>query len=147
MNNSWIYTYKGTWSDEHGHTLIIQIIDDENAIVDFYFNGSPIKRPWCNDEPSIGLKASYDFRESASLEIDLGFHGFIYSVGLVCEDGTLSTSISRYEDDEHLDQFYELFGKTGYYLKKMQNKSSEPILNTPLPQTKRNPKRLLSNVR
>jgi len=29
---------------------------------------------------------------------------------------------------------------------KNPNKSSEPILNTPLPQTKRNPKRLLSNV-
>ena len=116
MNNSWITTFSGTWQDGDGHTLIIRILDEENAVVDFLQNGSPIKRPWCDNQPSIGMNASYDPREGPELNIDLGFDGFTFTVGHVYEDGTLSVSISRYETDKHLDQYYALLGKLGYYI-------------------------------
>ncbi len=117
MNDSWITTFSGTWQNEDGHTLIIRILDEEHAVVDFLQNGSPIKRPWCDNQPSIGMKASYDPRESPELDIDLGFDGFTLSLGHVFEDGKLVVSISRYETDMHLDQYYALLGKLGHYTK------------------------------
>lgn len=117
MNDSWINTYEGSWRDSEGYTLVIRIVDDENAIVDFLKNGVPIARPWLQNVPCTKLKASYEPMEGPELRIDLGYDGYTYSVSPIDEDGTLSSCISHYEKDEDLDQYFGVLGQLGYFSK------------------------------
>ena len=81
MSNNWIDNYAGDWVDQTGRVLRIAVCDDQTATVSFLVNGEPLKRPWCNNRPSVDMPARYYPGEGPSLEVALGREGFVLDLG------------------------------------------------------------------
>lgn len=124
----YIDSYIGEWKDEDGNRLIINKVNDETATVSFFAssNNRPILRPWYNNKPSLDMSAKYYPEEGSELVVDLweadkGFSLYLsfepeYSLDEFRCD-SIVPALSRYEEDNYLDQYYSFFGRLRHYTK------------------------------
>ena len=120
MRSPWVENYVGTWHDDEGRTLVIATLDDDMPSFDLLVNGTLMLRPWCSDEPALGLVARYSQIDGPDLKIDLGRLGFVLHVNYEFaepphEPESLSVAVSSYESDTEGDGFSKLFGRLGRY--------------------------------
>lgn len=80
MKLQWIDNYAGTRVDDEGRTIVITPRSDTTADVTLLVDGQPMLRPWCNNEPAEGLRATYCPADGPGLEIELGRMGFSLNV-------------------------------------------------------------------
>lgn len=116
----------GLWESVDGYRLDIAKTSDTSATVSFYDpSGQPVVRPYYNDKPAIKMIASYDdyygeFRINL-WEKGKGFEFDIHREGEYDLDNfkreSLIPAITRYEEDNFLDKYYELFGKLNHFNK------------------------------
>jgi hypothetical protein len=114
----------GLWESEDGYRLDIGKTSDTSAIVSFYDPyGEPVARPYFNDKPTIKMPASYDdyygefridlWEEGKGFKFDI-HHEEKYDLDELQRE-SLVPSITRYEEDNYLDKYYELFGKLNHF--------------------------------
>ena len=103
-------------------------MDDETALVSFYSppDHQPVFRPWYDGIPSIDMMAKYRPAESPSLVVELWEKGKGFELHLTFESGyaldiqhrdSLVSGISRFEEDDFLDEYYHYFEPLEHYLK------------------------------
>ena len=116
----------GSWVDEDGYRLEIKKIDETKALVSLFSpQGHPLARPYWENKLTIDMQAIYDeydgtfdihlWEPEKSFCLNLNeLFSEIYDV----KEKHLTVSITRYEKDNFLDQYYSLFGKLSHYKKK-----------------------------
>jgi len=117
----------GTWGNDAGNLLVITKSTDLIALVSFFTgpNTSPAIRSYYENKPSIDMY-SYLADCGATIKVDLWGKGRGFSLHLTyehayeldkgCRD-SLVPSLSRYEGDSYLDQYYRLFEPLKHYTK------------------------------
>lgn len=117
----------GDWANEEGSRLVIRKTTSRTAIVSFLTGpaGIPVVRPYCGDLPSTSMHASLrDY--GSTIEVELWRPGKGFTLHLTYEytyeldkehRDSLIPALSRYEEDEFLDQYYSLFGRLRHYTK------------------------------
>ena len=124
----YINNYIGEWQNDAGNRLKIEKVDDETALVSFYSppDRQPVLRPWYDKKPSIDMIAKYRPAESPELVVELWEEGKGFKLHLAFEFGyildiqhrdSLVPGISRFEEDEFLDEYYHYFEPLTHYLK------------------------------
>jgi len=118
--------FSGIWTSKDNYKLEIKKIDDSSALVSFYaLENKPIKRPYFNNEPTLNMSSVYD-DYSGEFSVDLWEHGKGFELDLNYEETyvldklqreSLIPSLTRYEDDNFLDQYYGLFGNLNHFTK------------------------------
>ena len=114
----------GLWESEDGYRLDIAKTSNTSAIVSFYDpSGEPVERPYFNDKPTIKMPASYDDYQG-EFRIDLWKEGKGFNFDILHEENyvlddfqrePLVPLITRYEEDNYLDKYYELFGNLKHF--------------------------------
>lgn len=127
--SSYIDHYVGEWVDEVGNRLSIRKVGDETCLVSFFqaHDNLPIRRPWCAEKLSVEMVAKcrpeygpelvvelYEEREGFTLH--LNFEA-AYILDYAARDA-LVPALSRYEEDEFLDQYYRYFGPLRHYTRR-----------------------------
>jgi len=118
--------FVGLWESEDGYRLDIAKTSDTSAVVSFYDpSGEPVVRPYFNDKPTIKMPASYDdyygefridlWEEGKGFEFDVHHEGN-YDLDKLKRE-SLIPAITRHEEDNYLDRYYELFGKLKHFTK------------------------------
>ncbi|HZA54238.1 MAG TPA: hypothetical protein VE616_08315 [Candidatus Udaeobacter sp.] len=126
--DSYIDNYIGEWNDESGNRLSIKKVDETTALVSFFAapDGQPIYRPWCEEEPTVNMNAKYNPQEGAGLEVDLWGtrRGFTLHLSFEAQyeldqnkQDALVPGLSRYTEDDFLDQYYYLFEPLRHYIR------------------------------
>lgn len=128
--------YVGKWTSKDDLVLDIQKIDSTHAVVSlFSVSGEPICRPYWDDRIMVKMPADYDdyngefiveLRETGrgfSLHLDYHLSEWAADFGQV----VLSPSLSRYEADNFLGEFYNLFGTLKDYRRTSKQKN---VMNT-----------------
>lgn len=116
--------YIGTWISESGHCLKIEKVDDLHALVSLFLDsGEPILRPYFDNSPMTKMPAIYNDYEG-DLEVHLwdcekGFsliltHEYDYVLDKLKRE-SLIPALSRNEEDDFLDHYFELFGSLDHY--------------------------------
>jgi hypothetical protein len=137
MKFPYIENYVGKWKDEDGNRLIVEKLNDETAMVSFYTSpvNKPILRPWYNNKPSLDMSAKYYPEVGPELVVDLWEPGKGFSLNLNFEpeylldnfrNNSIAPTLSRYEEDNYLDQYYGLFGRLRHYI--IENTESSDCL-------------------
>src|SRR6266542_5572711 len=89
--------------------------------------GQPIHRPWCKGEPTVDMIAKYNPQQGAGLEVDLWGTRRDFTLHLTFEaqyeldhdkQDALVPGLSRYTDDDFLDQYYYLFEPLKHYTRR-----------------------------
>ena len=116
--------YVGNWIDEEGYRLEIRKKDETNALVSLFSpQGTPVSRPYWKDKKTVDMPAKYD-DHMGDFDIQLWEQNKRFCLNLLHEhsprkvdygEEILAPSLTRYEDDNHLDQYYAFFGKLSYY--------------------------------
>jgi hypothetical protein len=115
----------GNWVDEEGYRLEIKKVDKTKALVSLFSDqGYPISRPYWENKLTIDMPAKYDEYEG-TFDIHLWEPEKSFCLNLNelfseinADNGDcLTVSITRYEEDNFLDQYYYLFGKLSHYKK------------------------------
>ena len=126
--DAYIKKYEGYWQNGDGHHVHISINNETTAHVSFLSGEElqPVNRPWFNNKPSIAMEAHFDSFESSELVVELwetksGFclH-LLYEQNLIINgvaQDALVPSVSRYEEDDFLVQYYDLLGSLSSYTK------------------------------
>ena len=126
--DSYINHYIGEWENEAGNRLKIKKVDDETALVSFFSppDHQPVFRQWYDEKPSIDMIAKYRPAESPELVVELWEEGKGFELHLNFEIGnmldiqhrdSLVPGISRFEEDDFLDEYYHYFEPLKHYLK------------------------------
>ncbi len=124
--DSYIDNYVGEWEDETGNRLSIRKVDDETCLVSFFGarDNQPIRRPWCAGKPSVDMVAKYRPENGPELVVELWEEGMGFTLHLnfeaayildEAERDALVPALSRYEDDDFLDQYYRYFEPLKHY--------------------------------
>jgi hypothetical protein len=121
---SYIDNYVGEWEDEAGNRLSIRKVDDERCRVSFFAarDHQPLQRPWCAGKLSVDMVARYRPENGPELVVELGEEGmgftlhlnFEYTFDAVKHD-VLVPALSRYEEDDFLEQYYRYFEPFKHY--------------------------------
>jgi hypothetical protein len=115
----------GNWVDEEGYRLEIKKVDKTKALVSLFSDlGHPISRPYWENKLTIDMPAKYDEYEGTfdihlwepEKSFYLNLNELFSDVNDDNED-CLTVSITRYEEDNFLDQYYYVFGKLSHYKK------------------------------
>jgi hypothetical protein len=115
----------GKWVDEEGYQLEIKKVDKTKALVSLFSDkGHPISRPYWENKLTIDMPAKYD-EYDGTFDIHLWEPEKSFCLNLnelfseINDDNgeCLAVSITRYEEDNFLDQYYYLFGKLSHYKK------------------------------
>ena len=126
--DSYINHYIGEWENEAGNRLKIKKVDDETALVSFFSppDHQPVFRQWYDEKPSIDMIAKYRPDEGPGLVVELWEEGKGFELDLTFEFGymldiqhraSLVPGISRFEEDDFLDEYYHYFEPLEHYLK------------------------------
>jgi len=126
--HSYIENYIGDWQSESGKRLNISKIDDKTASVSFFAppGNQPILRPWCDNKPSVNMIAKYNPAVSPELVVELWNKGKGFTLHLnfvlayeLDKDrrNSLTIALSRYKEDDFLDEHYSLFEPLEHYTK------------------------------
>ena len=122
--DTYIEYYCGTWKGSEGNLIEISKVNDQELRATFYSpnKDSPINRPWFNNKPAKDMKATLDNEYQTELEIHLGnsTDGFYFDLSLDFLDSSnriATSSITRYEKDDHFEKFYHLLPPVGQYEK------------------------------
>ena len=126
--DSYINRYIGEWENEAGNRLKIKKVDNVTALVSFYLppDHQPVLRPWYDENPSTDMIAKYRPAESPALVVELWGEGKGFELHLTFESGyvldiqhrdSLVAGISRFEEDDFLDEYYHYFEPLEHYLK------------------------------
>ena len=127
--DSYIDNYIGEWNDESGKRLSIKKVDATTALVSFFATSDrqPIHRPWCKGEPTVDMIAKYNPQEGKGLEVDLWGTRRGFTLHLTFEaqyeldhdkQDALVPGLSRYTEDDFLDQYYYLFEPLKHYTRR-----------------------------
>ena len=119
--------FVGVWQNEAGNRLWIKKENDEFAFVSFVSgeSGRPVCRLYYSDLPSMKMKARL-VEWGSTLEVELWKSGKGFSLCLTYEHAyeldehlreALVPALSRYEEDDYLDQYYELFYPLEHYVR------------------------------
>ncbi len=114
----------GTWVSESGHCLKIEKVDDLHALVSFFLDsGEPVLRPYFDNAPTTKMPATYDDYEG-DIEVHLWdsekrfslilTHDYDYLLDKL-ERESLIPALSRFAEDDFLENYYELFGPLNHY--------------------------------
>ena len=128
--DSYIDNYVGEWEDETGRQLSISKVNDEMCLVSFFRarDNQPIRRPWCAGKLSVDMVAKYRPEEGPEIVVELWEEGMGFLLHLnfevayildESERGALVPALSRYEEDDFLDQYYRYFEPLKHYTKKI----------------------------
>ena len=118
--SSYINHYVGEWEDERGNWLRIRKVTDRTCWVSFLCAGDhqPLQRPWCAAKPATDMVGEYWPEYGLELLVELweADKGFTLHLGFeaanIVRDGEgdiLIPSLSRFEGDHFLDQYYAYF--------------------------------------
>ena len=127
--NSYIDNYVGDWGNEAGNRLAIRKVDDETCVVSFFraHDNQPIRRPWCGEKLSVEMVAKCRPEYGPELVVELWEDGAGFTLHLNFEAAymlddagrdALVPALSRYEEDEFLDQYYRCFGALTHYTRR-----------------------------
>ena len=121
-----INRFTGRWKSESGHSIKIDKISDTQASVSFFgIDGKPPLRPYFNNLPTVDMTAYYD-DYMGTFEVELWTKEKGFMLGLTHEHRyeldesnreSLVPAISRYEEDDFLDEYYKLFGPLQHFTK------------------------------
>lgn len=122
----YIDRYVGEWESGAGNRLSIRKVDDETCFVSFYHadDNQPIRRPWGAGKPSVEMIAKCKTTDGPELIVQLGEEGTGFALHLLFEAAyvldeagrdALVPGLSRYEDDEFLNQYYRYFEPLTHY--------------------------------
>ena len=127
-----IEKYVGFWRSASGQRIVVRSSTRRMAKVSLFdTHGRPIIRPYLNNSPTVDLPARYNEREWV-LEVDLWDRKTAFCLSLCHETEYLSnktwrhflsTGITRCAADEHLIQYYSLFGKLETYEREPNSES------------------------
>ena len=128
--DSYIDNYVGEWEDETGRQLSISKVNDEMCLVSFFRarDNQPIRRPWCAGKLSVDMVAKYRPEEGPEIVVELWEEGMGFLLHLSfevayildeSERAALVPALSRYEEDDFLDQYYRYFKPLKHYAKKI----------------------------
>ena len=116
--------YVGNWKNQEGYRLEIRKKDETYAWVALFSPfGSPISRPYWGGKETVEMFAIYnDYIGDFDVQLwgpDSGFclnlnHAYSTRIDDYGEE-ILYQGLSRYQEDDHLDAFYVLFGKLTNY--------------------------------
>ena len=135
MRDNWIDNYAGEWVDDTGRVLRIVVSDDNTAAVSLLVNGEPLKRPWCNNAPSVDMQAKYDPSWGPGLEVALGREGFMLGLDyepayelLPDQPEALTVDVSWEWGDHVAESHASFFMPLGPYVRKdaEQGRSRRP---------------------
>ena len=123
---SYLDNYVGEWEDETGNRLSIRKTDEETCMVSFFGAGDhqPIRRPWCAGKLSVDMVAKYRPENGPELVVELGEEGSGFTLYLNFETAylldtakrdALVPALSRYEEDDFLEQHYRYFQPLKHY--------------------------------
>lgn len=140
--DSYIDNYIGEREDERGNRLSIKKVDDQTALVSFFAapGRRPIRRPWCDEKPSVDMVAKYWPEEGPELVVDLwekrrGFTLHLnFEAAYILDDAkrdALVPALSRYEEDDFLDRYYHLFEPLEHYTKAAAEQAHAPHRSVP----------------
>ena len=121
--------YIGEWISDDKYRLVITKVDGLSAVVSLFGpDGNPIKRPYFENKATLDMPAVYKdydgifyvhlWTEGSGFELHLDNH-WEELIGEK-EKEALGVGISRYAEDEHLDQYSMLFGNLSSF-KKQEN--------------------------
>ncbi|MDC3237291.1 hypothetical protein OAT93_01010 [bacterium] len=121
-----IEKFIGLWESEDGYRIDIAKASDTSGLVSFYdSSGNAVIRPYYNDSPTIEMPASYDDYHGEFI-IELWEKGKGFALDMHHEENydldkfkreSLIPAITRHEEDNFLDKYYELFGKLKHFTK------------------------------
>ena len=123
---SYMDRYVGEWENDAGNRLSIRKVDDETCFVSFYhaYDNQPIRRPWSAGKPSVEMIAKCKTTDGPELIVQLGEEGTGFALHLLFEAAyvldeagrdALVPGLSRYEEDEFLNQYYRYFEPLKHY--------------------------------
>ena len=120
--------FVGEWQNEAGNLLVIEKKTDQRCSVTFLKgpNSEPVLRLYFRNLPSIEMD-SFIIDHGSTLEVELWEKGKGFSLHLTYENAyeldtdfcaSLVPALSRYSEDEFLDQYYYLFYPLKHYVRK-----------------------------
>jgi hypothetical protein len=120
--------FVGEWQNEAGNLLVIEKKTDQRCSVTFLKgpNSEPVLRPYFRNLPSIEMD-SIIIDHGSILEVELWEKEKGFSLHLTYENAyeldtdfraSLVPALSRYSEDEFLDQYYYLFYPLKHYVRK-----------------------------
>ena len=125
MEHNWIDNYAGEWVDQTGRVLRIAVSDDATAVVSLLVNGEALKRPWCNNAPSVDMPAKYCAGDGPGLEVALGGGDFALDLGhqsayelLPGRPEALTVGVARRMDDRVAEGCIALLVPLSPYVRK-----------------------------
>ena len=112
--------------NEAGNRLSIRKVGDETCVVSFFTarDNQPIQRPWYAAKLSVAMVATYRPEDGPDLLIELWEKGMGFTLHLnfeaayILDDAerdTLVPALSRYEEDDFLDQYSRYFAPLKHY--------------------------------
>jgi hypothetical protein len=132
-----IERFVGSWVSASGYRLRIRRLRKDKASVDFLDpTGRPVERPYMQGAASLQMVAHYDDYDDL-FEVELWDQGKGFSLHLDHENDyeldkrrreALVPSISRYERDRYLGQFYPLFGPLEHFVRE-ENAEPDGVAN------------------
>jgi hypothetical protein len=141
MTRYGIARFVGSWVSASGYRLRIKKVRKDQASVDFLDpRGAPVQRPYMRGAPSVKMIAHYD-DYNGIFEVDLWEEGKGFILDLTHEHDyeldslrreALVPTLSRYERDRFLDEYYSLFGPLDHFVRrKAQNKTLQATAAVP----------------
>ena len=114
----------GNWVSEDGYKLEIIKENDTSALISMYSpDVKAIIRPYFNNKPSLEMPSQYDEYEGI-LDIYLWGIDKGFEINLIREEEymlddlqreSLVPTYCRREEDEFMDQYWDLFGQLKHY--------------------------------
>ena len=118
--------YVGNWINEEGYRLKIRKNNETSAYVSLFSPlGPPVYRPYWGNKETVDMPAHYD-DHMGDIDVQLWEPEKCFCLNLYHDYSTrkdnygkeiLSPGLTRYEEDNHLDLFYSLFGKLSEYIR------------------------------
>jgi serine/threonine protein kinase len=131
----WEDHYIGVWVCEPARELRIRKVGTRRYRATLLINGEPLKRPWMNNAPTIDLPATYSVSvfDGSDFSIDLWSNGR-FALNLEYEPNyqiyheppceALIVAITRDAELAFLDQYYDLLGGFGYFVRSKSEPST-----------------------
>jgi len=121
-----ISQFVGSWVAASGYRLQIRRVRDDQASVDLLdCSRNPVSRPYMGGALSVKMIAHYrDYEGEFEVELWKRGKGFILHLDCdyeSCARGgeAMVPSISRFEQDQFLDEFYPLFGPLDRFVREV----------------------------
>lgn len=120
-----IAKYVGSWVSASGYCLHIKKVRKDLALVEFLDpSGAPVRRSYMRGAPSKNMVAHYDdYYENFEVELweERRFilhlsHEYDYELDPKRREA-LVPSLSRFERDRFVDEFYSLFGPLDHFVR------------------------------